>query len=366
MIDTIFSPSFGNKPNTLIGRSQIMKELMDGLNSIKGSKERAMLITGNRGVGKTVLLLELNDMAKKNNYIVASPTIVSRGMLERIVEKIQDEGEEYLETNNKKLTGGSVGFLGFSAGLQFSKEEKESKSFAYKLDKLTKALNDKGLGVLILIDEVQANNEALKELIIAYQEMVGIGRNVSIAMAGLPGAISSTINDHVLTFLNRAKKIKVEPLKDIDIDAYFEKSFSDLGIYINDKQRKELVVKSQGSPYLVQLLGHYVTIYSTDKGIIEDSEYKKAVEYAIKDFEEDICETTLNNISQKDVEFLIAMANKGEIVKIKEILEYMGVKDDYAQLYKRRLIDSGIIEQVKRGEVRIAIPYIKDYLKNKY
>ena len=88
MIDTIFSPAFGNKPGTLVGRDTVMKCLTEGLSVQPGNKERARLIIGQRGLGKTVLLLELADYAKKHNYIVASPTVVSNDMLERIIEKV--------------------------------------------------------------------------------------------------------------------------------------------------------------------------------------------------------------------------------------------------------------------------------------
>ena len=363
MIDNIFSPSFGNKPNQLIGREGTISELLDGINTRYGSKERASLILGNRGVGKTVLLLELFELAKKNNYIVASPTIVSGGMLERIVEKIQDEGERYTDLNKSKITGGNVGFLGFSAGLQFTTEERRGKSFPYKLDKLTKALNEKGLGVLILIDEVKANSKDLKELIIAYQEMVGKGRNISLVMAGLPGAISTTINNHVLTFLNRAKKYNLDPLRNGDIDAYYEKSFKELGVNISEKKRVELVERTQGFPYLMQLLGHYVVVNADDNGKINDASFAKAIKTAEREFKDDICLATLNDLSDRDVDLLKVVAFKGDVVSVKEIIDEMKARPDYVNQYKRRLIDVGVLEQVKRGEVRIAIPYIKEYLQ---
>ena len=40
----------------------------------------------------------------------------------------------------------------------------------------------------------------IRRLVIAYQELVGEGLDVALVMAGLPGAVSATLNDHVLTF----------------------------------------------------------------------------------------------------------------------------------------------------------------------
>ena len=85
MKDNVFSPAFGNKPRTLVGRDRDMQTLTDGLHALPGNKERARLIIGQRGLGKTVMMLELAEYARSNGYIVASPTVVSTDMLDRIL-----------------------------------------------------------------------------------------------------------------------------------------------------------------------------------------------------------------------------------------------------------------------------------------
>lgn len=362
MIDTVFSPAFGNRPKCLVGREKLINELTEGLKQEPGTRERANLILGQRGSGKTVLLLELAEIAKEMGLIVASPTIVSSDMLGRIVEKLQDEGEAFLKKKKVKLTGTTFGVLGFSAGLQFSREDNETKSFSYKLMKICKALGKYDKGVLILIDELQANDNDLKQLIIAYQEIVGEGGNICIAMAGLPGAVSSTLNDHVLTFLNRANKIKLSPLHDYDIDRYYADSFAKLGVKISVEQRRKAVNITEGSPYLMQLTGHYLTKYADEKGNISQEDYEYALEKAVSDYKNDICQTALNSFSDKDIEFLQAMAVDDDDSGIADVAKRMGVGSDYAQLYKRRLIDGGVIEQPRRGRVRFAVPYLKEHL----
>ena len=362
--NTYFIPSFGNKPKELVGRSKEINTIISGLSSPVGSKERATLITGQRGYGKTVLLLELAERAAENGFITASPTVTSKGMLERIVEKIQDEGEKYLNASDLKLSGGTIGALGFTVGLQFDRDEQETKSFTYKLSKLCRALEAKGKGVLILVDEVQASSESLQELIIAYQELVGEGRNLAIAMAGLPGAVSSVLNNHVLTFLNRAGKIELGPLKDGDIRAYYTEAFSKTGLVVDNDEIEEAVKASMGSPYMMQLIGYYVTSYAGEDGAVNADCLNKAINAAGKEFMTDICKTALNSLSDADINFIKAMAVDKDSSKINDISTRLGVSTDYVQRYKRRLIDSGIITQERRGEVKFAVPYLKDYILN--
>ena len=94
--DPIFSPSFGNRPSYLVGRNDIIDGFLAGLASAPGNRERALMLLGQRGSGKTVLLWELGDRAAEAGFVVASPTVISQNMLERIVEKLQDQGEQYL------------------------------------------------------------------------------------------------------------------------------------------------------------------------------------------------------------------------------------------------------------------------------
>ena len=145
MTDTIFSPAFGNKPGKLVGRDLELKCLIEGLQVRPGNKERARLIIGQRGLGKTVLLLELAEYARKHGFIVASPTVVSGDMLDRILEKLTRDGAKHLHEEKAALTGGSIGFLGFSAGVQTEKRAEPKRSFAYQLLDICEKAGDSGI-----------------------------------------------------------------------------------------------------------------------------------------------------------------------------------------------------------------------------
>lgn len=46
MTETIFSPSFGNRPSYLVGRGNVISTFISGLEQETGNRDRAMLMLG--------------------------------------------------------------------------------------------------------------------------------------------------------------------------------------------------------------------------------------------------------------------------------------------------------------------------------
>ncbi len=365
MIDAIFSPAFGNKPATLVGRDAELLRLINGLSARPGTKERATLMLGQRGLGKTVLLIELAEYARAHDYIVASPTIVSEDMLDRILEKLRRDGGKVLHDEKRKVTGGNLSVLGFGAGIQTEAVPKVRRSFAAELLDICEETAESGKGVLILVDEVQANSEALKKLIIAYQEMVGERQNIAIVFAGLPAAVSKALNEHVLTFFNRASKLELNPISKAEIVLYYSQCFDTLHLKISDRQIERAATATEGSPYMMQLVGHYITLIGSDKEHMSDVKLSRALAQAREEFINDICETTLANLSERDIDFLRAMSQDEKYSTLKDISLRMHVEASYTQKYKTRLSQAGIITQPRRGIVQYAVPYLHEYFRKK-
>src|SRR5476651_2494766 len=64
-----FSPGAGSPPPELVGRDPILEEARILLGRVKRKRpEKSMLLTGLRGVGKTVLLNEIERKAREEGY----------------------------------------------------------------------------------------------------------------------------------------------------------------------------------------------------------------------------------------------------------------------------------------------------------
>lgn len=165
-IHSLFQPTFGNRPKRYIGRDGVIDQFMAGLKEPVGSRNRCTLFLGQRGMGKTALLLELSDRAQKAGYVVARVT-AHEGMPQAIIEQFQLNGSKFFNDDKRKLTGVSAGALGFSFGLTFSEAAQQQYGFRSKMSMLCNKLAEKGKGALILIDEVRTS-AAMREVASAY------------------------------------------------------------------------------------------------------------------------------------------------------------------------------------------------------
>jgi hypothetical protein len=103
-----FTPAFGSRPLSNIKRRNLVSQFGDGLQGASGDPLRTVLYVGQRGMGKTALLLDLAAIAKENDYIVARVT-AGENMLEEIIQTIQLSGEHYLNDNHQKVKSVSAG-----------------------------------------------------------------------------------------------------------------------------------------------------------------------------------------------------------------------------------------------------------------
>lgn len=362
-MQNIFEPSFGNRPERIVGRDDTLTLIDKGLASRKGSRDRAMIIIGQRGMGKTALLLEIEQRAKSAGYVTAR-TAANENMLESLIERLQVNGREFVE-RKRQVRGLSAGAFGFSLGLTFSDEIRDNYGFQTKLSLLCDRLSDYDKGVLLLVDEVRASSPEMRVLADAYQQLVGDGKNVAICMAGLPSAVSNVLNDRVLTFLNRARKIRLEALPLPSVRAYYAETFERAGLTFAGGILEEAVEATRGFPYLLQLVGYYLIEETGARAEIDSVVITRALADARDDMRDNVFRPTMAELSPKDVEFLSALAAVSDaegIGRISDVAKKLGKENGYVQVYRKRLIDAGVLYSPRHGELGCIVPLLLESL----
>lgn len=360
-----FLPAFGNKPKHIIGRGGITADFLEGLSLPIGHRRRATILIGQRGTGKTTLLLEFAELAEQTGYIPARVT-ANDEMLDEIIQTIQIKGSPFVPTAKPKIKGFSAGAVGFSVGLTFTEEAKTQFGHRIKLGLLCDELKKHDKGVLILVDEVQPNTAAIRTLATTYQHLVGEGKDIAMVMAGLPASMSAVLNDDILTFLNRAYKIFLEPLPFGEVSVAYAAEFRGQGKTIAPDVLERAASATKGYPYLYQLIGYYVLSFAQNADVITAELVEQAIETSKREMVEGIFTAALKPLSARDRTFLKAMSEDRDESNIADIQARMGVSRGYAQTYRTRLVDAGVIAPVARGRLSFAVPYLGEYLRGEF
>jgi hypothetical protein len=312
-------------------------------------------------MGKTALLLELADRAGEYGFVVARVTS-SEQMLQEILQTIQINGEKYIP-KPRKIKGVSAGALGFSLGLTFSDEVERKYGFRIKLAMLADELAKHDKGVLILVDEVQSTGLAMRELATTYQHLIGEQKNIAIAMAGLPNAVSAVLNDEVLTFLNRAHKVTLQSIAIPEVELYYANAFKEMRKTVTPELLSRAAQATRGYPYLMQLIGYNTIELSKNDQTILAPIVSAAIELSTHTLTENVFATSIKLLSEKDIQFLHAMAQDVDESRTAKVMERLQVSNSYFQQYRQRLLDAGLIAQERRGVYAFTLPYMGEYLR---
>lgn len=89
----------------------------------------------------------------------------------------------------------------------------------------------------------------------------------------------------------------------------------------------------------------------------------KAEKSAQGDMVNNVFKPILSPLSDNDMLFLTAMAKLGDPVQTARLQAALGKKGPSLQAYRKRLLEGGVIEAPRRGELVFAVPYLAEYLR---
>ena len=366
-----FRPSFGVNPPLLVGRDAELVAFVDALESGVGAPGRATLYTGLRGVGKTVMLNEVESMARERGWVVVSETAVP-GLVDRLVRHRLPEVAEQLEMSvrgeaRRRLT--AVNLPLHLGGVTWQPPSAEQQlDLRAQISALTDHLAARGTGLLITVDELhRADRAGLRELVATLQHAFREERPVAFVGAGLPAAVADLLNDDVLTFLRRADRHHLGPVDDADVADALRTPLQASRHTISDAALDVAVEGTGGYPFLIQLVGYWVykAAAAGDKQSVRVDEAAAAagVQAARRRLGSLVHEPALRDLSEVDRTFLSKMAQDDGPSRMADVAERMAVNANYASQYRRRLIAADLIYPTGYGRVDYTLPHLREYLR---
>jgi len=357
-----FNPQFGKRPEKFIGRELIINDFLQSLND-RNDPNRTTIITGIRGSGKTAILSDIHASLDIKSHAIIDVTAQDGMLLEILDEFIRcNKGKNWMGKGFGSIQGFSVGALGFSVGMT-KKNESEPHSFRFMLSGLLDELKKKHVKTVFLIDEVHNGTQEMREFATTYQHLVREEYDVALMMAGLPSSVNDVLNDEILTFLRRARRVELENIDTMAVEVAFEQAFSSADRSFKGNALRESAGSTEGYPYLIQLLGYF--IFNNGSPAIDSKLVRQSLELAKIELFKNVHDMLFQDLSQRDKDFLFTMAEDKAYSEFSSIRERLGVSQGYASKYRSRLLIAGMIKSVEHGKLAFAPPYMRDYLQKK-
>ncbi|MBK4162251.1 AAA family ATPase [Corynebacterium macginleyi] len=366
-----FTATLGATPPYLAGRKDSIEEFAYALDDGPGSHERISLVVGPRGVGKTVLLNAFKDAASDRGWRILNDT-ASAGFAERLRAEIINT----LHLNRAALKGFNLHLFQLDIGMEWDPRalstetyplRKALKDLLHAQRELDRISHGEPTRVLIALDEMHhLRSDEVIDFGATIQHLVREGENIAVVMAGIPSSIkpllASQDNSNPVTFLRRANRIELDRVADTDVRKALQASVEETKVKWDPDALHSAVSACQGYPFMIQLVGLWAFRHRTDNAISVEAA-QEGISKARRKLGQLVHEPALAELSPIDRTFLLHMAQDNGPSSMSDITVRLGKSPQYASNYRRRLLDSGLIDIPASGQVDFALPYLRDYLR---
>lgn len=359
-----FKPTFGSPPPLLVGRDVLIEDFGAALDEGPGSPGRALIITGARGVGKTVALTALEGIARQRGWDVVSET-ATPGIVDRIAS---EHLPVILSRRSPRRRHRITGISGPAAigGVTWSSEDRHPSHPGLRsmIEDVSEALSKTGTGLLFTVDELGGGGtDELRLLGSEIQHAFRRSAEVAFAGAGLPRSVSTVLSDRVLTFLRRAERHHLGPVSLRDVASALREPIHACGRRIGDEALDKAAAATFGFPFLIQLVGRWSWAHHPDEIEITVADVEAGVMAAKRRMGSLVHEPSLVDLSPVDRTFLLAMSEDDGPSRMTDIAARLDVDANYASQYRLRLLAAEMITASAYGRVNFVAPYLREYLR---
>jgi hypothetical protein len=378
-----FSPGAGSPPPELVGRDPILEQARVLLGRIKIKRsEKSMLLTGLRGVGKTVLLNEIERLAKADGYRSISieahedkplgPLIVPnlRTLLYDL-NRVAGAGDKVKRglavlrsfVGALKVTVGEV-----SLGLDIEPEKGTADSGDIEIDlphlfvAVAEAAEERKCAVALLIDEIQYfSRKELGALIMAMHKVQQRQLPLVLLGAGLPilpglAGESKSYAERLFSFPN------IGALSAEDTATALREPAQAAGVAFESNALKEVFRLTKGYPYFLQEWGYQAWNRAAASPIALQV-VKNATAAVIPRLDSDFFRVRFDRLTPSEKNFLRAMAELGQGAhRTGDIADTLGVKVTSLGPVRAKLIKKGMIYSPAHGEMAFTVPLFDEFM----
>jgi len=383
LIKNPFSPGAGSPPPELVGREAVLEQARVLLGRIiRKRSEKSILLTGLRGVGKTVLLNEIEQMARRDGYrtifVEAHENTALGPLIIPYLRTLLFDLDRMAGMSDKVKRGLSVlrSFIGslsltvgdVTFGLDVEPEKGTADSGNLEIDlsslfvAIGEAAEDRQSAVAILIDEIQYfSQKELGALIMAMHKMQQRRLPLLLLGAGLPTlpGLAGEAKSYAERLFNFPD---VGALSQEDAAIALKGPAQMGGIDFDPAALREIFRLTKGYPYFLQEWGYQAWNLAPSSPITLQV-VQEATAAVIPRLDQNFFRVRFDRLTPSEKNFLRAMAELGPgLCRMGDIGSLLKLKATSLSPVRSRLIKKGMIYSPAYGDLAFTVPLFNEFM----
>lgn len=385
MLPNPYRPGAGMSPAYLAGRDNTIHEAQNILQAINyGYSARSVVYYGLRGVGKTVLLNYIENLADEMDLPSEYMEIAERDRsfqyqmalhIYKLINRLSllKNIESHIKKALSILKAFTIkyGCDDISIEVNPANGISDTGNLANDMTELFLALGiiaqKQNKGVVLFIDEIQyIKDDEFEALMEAIHRTNQKNYPIVIFSAGLP-KIAKIAGD-VKSYAERLFDfIEIDSLNNEEAKLALIEPAKRFQIKYTDEAVNKIIEITQGYPYFLQEYGKWVWECKKEESIIDIKIVNKAYDKFEQSLDKAFFKVRHDRATAREIEFMTAMVACEKLpCSTKEIANIMGESIQAISPLRAQLIHKGFIYAAKRGEVDFTVPQFDKYLKRVY
>jgi hypothetical protein len=384
--DNPYTPGAGRKPPNLAGRDGDLENFQALIERLAtGGYERSLIYSGLRGVGKTVLLMELDVLASEAGWATTDVQEVGsqpdfRVTFARMAARLLREMSRRHRVKDRveRALGVVKAFsLAVPSGIQLKLDVDAASGVADSGDPeqdLTDLIREigevaaaTGAGALFLIDEMHnLDAPSLAAVCIAFQAISRNALPVAMVAAGLPDLqvrlmAAKPYADRLFQYHELGR------LSDAAARMALITPAATRGVEFEEKAALQVVHEAAGYPYFVQEYG--LELWNeAETSPITITDVTAVREIVTDSLARNFFGTRFQFATDAEQHYLAALASLGDPpYRSADAARAYGAKDQRGvSIHRDGLIQKGIIWSPRRGQLDFTVPLFAEYLRDNH
>jgi hypothetical protein len=378
-----FSPGAGSPPPELAGRGPLLEQARVTLGRVKaGRPERSFLLVGLRGVGKTVLLNKVRELASgfdcRAVLIEAHEgkplaTLLLPALRQVLISldrmaQISQKAKRGLRVLKSFFDGLKLKYHDIEIGIDVDPESGVADSGSLEADlaevfvAVGEAAADRHTAVALIIDEMQyLDEEELSALIMAMHQISQRQLPVVLVGAGLPQLVA--LAGRSKSYAERLFQFpEVGALQPIDAAQAVQEPVQEQGVRFTEAAVQEIIAQTKGYPYFLQEWGYQSWNLAT-RSPIEIDVIHNATRESIRRLDANFFRVRFDRLTPREKDYLRALADLGDTAQRSgDIAERLKVKVQSIAPVRNGLIKKGMIYSPAHGDTAVTVPLFSDFM----